>query len=79
MQSPDGSSLELSLEPAVNLAVGVSGYKSTPRQYMHDDLVDLVTGGGGSSNRAHRMPQSSSTGVSSQGIKMEPLGECRGD
>lgn len=82
-QSPDDSSLSSSLEmaalePAVNLAVGVSGFKSAAhRQYLHDDLADLVSGSsGGAVGRPRLGPQSSSAGG---GIKMEPVGECRGD
>lgn len=77
------SSLEMALEPAVNLAVGVSGFKSAAhRQYLHDDLAlaDLVSGGsssGGGVGRPRLGPQSSSAGGG--GIKMEPVGECRGD
>lgn len=85
IQSPDGSSLnssmELALEPAVNLAVGVSGFKSTHRQYLHDDLVDLV-GVQGSGRQRMGNPQGSSAGSGGQsggGIKIEPVGECRGD
>lgn len=77
MQSPDGSSLnstlEMALEPAVNLAVGVSGFKSGHRQYTHDDLVDLVSGATG----RQRLGQSGtnvSGGQGGGGIKMEPVG-----
>lgn len=73
--------MELALEPAVNLAVGVSGFKSTHRQYLHDDLVDLV-GVQGSGRQRMGNPQGSSAGSGGQsggGIKIEPVGECRGD
>lgn len=81
MQSPDdsslNSSLEMALEPAVNLAVGVSGFKSGHRQYMHEDLDHLVSGATTASQR-QRLAQQGQPGQGG-GIKMEPVGECRGE
>lgn len=83
MQSPDdssiNSSLEMALEPAVNLAVGVSGFKSSHRHYMHDDLVDLVSGAATAHGRQGLAQPGGNTGSQSSAIKMEPVGECRGD
>lgn len=81
MQSPDGSSvnssLEMALEPAVNLAVGVSGFKSGHRQYVQDDLVDLVSGT--TAIRQRLGPPGGNASGQGGAIKIEPMGECRGD
>lgn len=68
----------MALEPAVNLAVGVSGFKSSHRQYMHDDLVDLVAEAT-TGSRQRLGSQGPNAGGQGGGIKMEPMGECRGD
>ncbi|KAL5290391.1 bab1 family protein [Megaselia abdita] len=74
MQSPEdtpiSSPIEMTLEPSVNLAVGVSGlpYGKPPEILFADDLSRNCT----SSN-------TSSTSANSGNIKLEPIGDCRGD
>lgn len=76
MQSPEdtpiSSPIEMSMEPSVNLAVGVSGLTyGKPDIMFPDDLSRNCT----SSN----LSATSSTSTNSANIKLEPLGECRGD
>ncbi|XP_059612617.1 protein bric-a-brac 1-like [Phlebotomus argentipes] len=84
MASPDdnslNSSLEMALEPAVNLAVGVSGmsYKSrgytSPRQdnIFQEDIADIV-------GAPRSCPSRLSGFKDGGGIKMEPVTECRSE
>ncbi|XP_055706727.1 protein bric-a-brac 1-like isoform X1 [Phlebotomus papatasi] len=86
MASPDdnslNSSLEMALEPAVNLAVGVSGmsYKSrgytSPRQdnLFQEDISDIV-------GAPRSCPSRLSGGFKESGgvIKLEPVAECRSE
>lgn len=70
--------MELALEPAVNLAVGVSGFKSGgvggPRQYSHEDLVGLVSGAAAGNRQRLSQSGPNAGGGQAGGIKMEPVG-----
>ncbi|GAB0092171.1 Protein bric-a-brac 1 [Sergentomyia squamirostris] len=86
MASPDdnslNSSLEMALEPAVNLAVGVSGmsyksrgYTSSPRpeHLFQEDISDIVGTPRSCPSRLSGFKESNS------GIKLEPVAECRSE
>ncbi|CAD7083167.1 unnamed protein product [Hermetia illucens] len=80
-ESPLNSPLELALEPAVNLAVGVSGmaYKPSrgyssprPEHLFQEDITDLV-------GRTSRTSSMTNFKEPSGSIKVEPIAECRSE
>lgn len=85
MSSPNDNSmhspLEMALEPAVNLAVGVSGmaYKPSrgyssprPEQLFQEDIADLVGTPRSCPSRLNSFKEPSN-------IKIEPMTDCRGE
>ncbi|XP_055846458.1 protein bric-a-brac 1-like [Episyrphus balteatus] len=90
MNSPDesllSSPLQMSLEPAVNLAVGVSGmaYKPSrgyssprPEHLFQEDIAELV---GSASDRSSACPSNlNSYKDTPANIKLEPISECRSE
>ncbi|XP_055915369.1 protein bric-a-brac 1 [Eupeodes corollae] len=90
MNSPDenllSSPLQMSLEPAVNLAVGVSGmaYKPSrgyssprPEHLFQEDIAELV---GSASDRSSACPSNLNNYKDTPAnIKLEPITECRSE